>query len=78
MGAGSITMDARWDEPGPLGLSPRTRHVDLQSSAHHPTGSPHRKSRIAGAEVRLREIDFSIAQTVTMTETVLGATTFTT
>ena len=41
-------------------------------------GSPHRKSRIAGAEVRLRGIDFSIAQTVTMTETVLGATTFTT
>ena len=74
MGAGSASG------LGGMSLGHREHHRRpvMSTSSHHPTGSPHRKSRIAGAEVRLRGIDFSIALTITVTETVLGATTFTT
>ena len=72
MGAGSASG------LGGMSLGHREHHRRpvMSTSSHHPTGSRHMKIRLAGAEVRLRGIDFSIAQTVTMTEAVPGATTF--
>ena len=74
MGAGSASG------LGGMSLGHREHHRRpvMSTSSHHPTGSLQRKIRLAGAEVRLRGIDFSIALTITVTETVLGATTFTT